>query len=107
MPAEAGARAVLAFAALGDDTRLALAERLANGPASIVSLTEGTSMSRQAITKHLRVMENAGLVRCHRIGRMTLWQLERKNLQDAGRHLDRISRQWDDALKRLRHYVES
>jgi len=94
------------FAALGDPTRLALAERLSRGPAAIVRLTEGNDMTRQAVTKHLRVMERAGLVRCTRLGRTTVWALERGRLEDAQAHLAAISRQWDDALGRLRSFVE-
>ena len=73
---------------------------------SITRLTTGARMSRQAITKHLRVMEESGLVRCTRHGRETLWQLEQKRLEDARRHLDIISKQWDIALLRLHAFAE-
>jgi DNA-binding transcriptional ArsR family regulator len=73
---------------------------------SIAKLTEGSKVTRQAITKHLRVMEGSGLVRCTRHGRESLWQLERRRLDDARRYLDIISRRWDDALLRLRKLVE-
>lgn len=73
---------------------------------SIARLTSGTDVTRQAITKHLRVMEDAGLVRGHRHGRESVWQLERKRLEDAKRYLDMIAKQWDDALGRLRALVE-
>lgn len=63
-------------------------------------------MTRQAITKHLRVMERAGLVRCKRYGRESIWQLEQRRLADAQRCLDLISKQWDEALGRLRKLVE-
>lgn len=74
---------------------------------SIASLTTGSKITRQAITKHLRVMENAGLVRSVRRGRECIWQLEHRRLHDARHYLDRISREWDDALARLREFVEN
>jgi len=95
------------FAALGDETRLHLVVRLCEeGPMSITRLTEGANVTRQAITKHLRVMEGSGLVRSRRHGRESVWQLEQRRLADARRYLDRISRQWDAALLRLRAFVE-
>ena len=95
------------FAALGDTTRLRLVYRLyAEGSASISRLTAGTGVTRQAITKHLRVMQNSGLVRSTRRGRERIWQLNQQRLQDARRHLHLISKQWDDALARLRKFVE-
>ena len=95
------------FAALGDETRLRLVARLCDeGPMSIAKLTAGSKMSRQAITKHLRVMEGARLVHSSRHGRESLWRLDQRRLQEARRYLDVISRQWDDALGRLRTFVE-
>jgi DNA-binding transcriptional ArsR family regulator len=95
------------FAALGDEIRLRLISRLSGaGPLSITSLSAGSPVTRQAITKHLRVMEKAGLTRCRRRGRESLWQLDRRPLDDARRYLDLISAQWDDALARLRALVE-
>lgn len=95
------------FAALGDAIRLRLVVRLCDeGSASIRALTTGTGVTRQAITKHLRVMQDSGLVRSTKRGRERLWQLNQHRLQDARRHLDVISKQWDDALTRLRHFVE-
>ena len=73
---------------------------------SITRLTAGTRITRQAITKHLRVMEGAGLVRSRRRGRESVWQLEQQRLEDARRYLGLISKQWDDALGRLRKFVE-
>jgi DNA-binding transcriptional ArsR family regulator len=96
------------FAALGDETRLRLITRLCDdGPVSITRLTKGTRVTRQAITKHLRVMEGSGLVRTTRHGRESLWQLDRRRLEDARRYLDAISQQWDAALLRLRNFVEN
>ena len=94
------------FAALGDRTRLRLVSRLCDlGPTSITRLTAGSSVTRQAITKHLRVMERAGLVRHRRRGRESLWQVDPERLDDARRYLEMISRQWDEALGRLRDFV--
>ncbi|HUI56021.1 MAG TPA: metalloregulator ArsR/SmtB family transcription factor [Bryobacteraceae bacterium] len=96
------------FAALGDETRLRLVARLsASGPMSIAKLTTGSRVTRQGITKHLRVMERAGLVRSARRGRERIWQLEQRRLEDARRHLEQISKQWDVALGRLRALVET
>jgi len=112
MPASARALAELAdsasvFAALGDETRLRLVSRLSNdGPLSITQLTEDFDISRQAITKHLQVMESAGLVRSMQQGRESLWQLEQKRLAAARRHLQTISAQWDQTLGRLKRFVE-
>jgi len=73
---------------------------------SITRLTAGSKVTRQAITKHLRVMAEAGLVRSRRHGRESVWQLDAQPLEDACRYLDLISKQWDDALGRLRKFVE-
>jgi DNA-binding transcriptional ArsR family regulator len=95
------------FAALGDETRLRLVARLCDsGPMSIARLTEGSKVTRQAITKHLRLMEGSGLVSSTRHGRESVWQLDRRRLEEARRYLDAISQQWDDALLRLRDFVE-
>lgn len=96
------------FAALGDETRLALLARLADGvPCSITQLAADASITRQAIAKHLRVLADAGLVRGVRRGRESLYQLEPKSLQIARDSLERISEQWDDALERLKAFVET
>lgn len=95
------------FAALGDETRLSLLTRLGGGsPLSIARLTEGSTLTRQAITKHLRVLEDAGLVRGVRRGRESLFELEPGPLDEARRALDRVSRRWDEALARLKKFVE-
>ena len=95
------------FAALGDETRLRLVIRLSSGgPGSITQLSAKSDVSRQAITKHLRVLAEAGLVRSTRRGREQVWDLEPKRLADAHDYLNRISRQWDEALDRLRRFVE-
>ena len=95
------------FAALGDGTRLRIVARLCSGgPMSITRLTSGSRVTRQAISKHLRVLESAGVVRSTRRGRESLWQLERRRISEARRYLDTISSQWDEALERLRALVE-
>jgi len=72
---------------------------------SITRLAKGSNVTRQAITKHLRVMEQAGLVRSRRRGRESLWQVDPERLEDARHYLEMISRQWDEALSRLRDFV--
>lgn len=95
------------FAALGDQTRLALLARLGAGPAmSITRLTESSTLTRQAITKHLGVLREAGLVRGVRKGREQLFQINASSLVEARRALEAVSRQWDDALARLKAFVE-
>ena len=95
------------FAALGDDTRLALINRLANGKASsIAHLTEGTDVTRQAITKHLRVLQKAHIVRSVRSGRENLFVLDPEPIRDAGEFVEMMSRRWDEALLRLKALVE-
>ena len=96
------------FAALGDETRLRLIARLSDdGPLSIASLAGGFDISRQAISKHLRVISDAGLARCGRKGRETVWQLKQDGLADAQRYLQTISKDWDDKLRRLKQLVEA
>jgi len=95
------------FAALGDPTRLALVRRLSTeGALSVTALTNGTRISRQAVTKHLVVLARAGLVESERHGRERLWALAPGQIDEARRALEQISRQWDDALGRLRKLVE-
>jgi DNA-binding transcriptional ArsR family regulator len=96
------------FAALGDETRLSVLGRLAGGePQSIARLTAGTRLTRQAVTKHLRVLEGAGMVRSVRMGRENRFTLEPRPIDEARAYLDLVSRQWDDALARLKAFVES
>ena len=96
----------LLFAALGEETRLRIVSRLCDGPMSISKLTTGSRITRQAITKHLRVLEEAHLVHSTRRGRERILQLDRRRLEDARGYLDMISKQWDSALNRLRDFVE-
>jgi DNA-binding transcriptional ArsR family regulator len=102
------ARAATLFAALGDDTRMKVVARLCkSGPQSIVRLTEGTKVSRQAITKHLHTLADAGLVRSAREGREQIWKIQPGRLAEAGRYLDEISERWDEAIERLQVLVET
>ena len=100
------ARATL-FAALGDETRLLLLARLASGRQySIAQLTEGSALTRQAITKHLRVLERVKVVHGVRRGRENLFEFDPRPLQPARDYLDHVSEQWDQALGRLKLFVE-
>jgi DNA-binding transcriptional ArsR family regulator len=95
------------FAALGDDTRLHIVGRLsAEGPTSIARLTIGTGLTRQAVTKHLHVLGEVGLVRGRYLGRENVWELQRQQLHQARQSLDAIAAQWDRALGRLKAFVE-
>lgn len=95
------------FAALGDRTRLSLLAKLSDGQMqSIARLAADTSLTRQAITKHLRVLENAGLVRSARVGRESQFAFRPEPIVEAKAYLDGVSQQWDDALSRLRAFVE-
>ena len=96
------------FAALGDDVRLLLVARLSRGePLSISRLSEGLPITRQAVTKHLLVLSGAGLVASERRGREQQWALKPNGIRDAERYLAIISKQWGDALGRLKAFVES
>jgi DNA-binding transcriptional ArsR family regulator len=102
-----GKDASAVFAALGDQTRLRLVTRLsAEGPLSIARLTAGSSVTRQAVTKHLHVLAVAGLAHSVQLGRERIWELEPQPLLTAGECLSRISAQWDEALGRLKQFVE-
>ncbi|MBX9601560.1 MAG: metalloregulator ArsR/SmtB family transcription factor [Bryobacteraceae bacterium] len=95
------------FAALGDEARLELVRRLCNdGPQSITALTREAGRTRQAVTKHLRIMERSGVARCTRRGRESIWRIRPHSIEQARQHLERISRQWDAALDRLQLMVE-
>lgn len=96
------------FAALGDKTRLALVLRLIDsGPRAITELAAQSTVSRQAITKHLEVLESAGLVSDTKRGRERIWEVETKRFEEAGEQLAEISKRWDQALHRLKAFVES
>jgi DNA-binding transcriptional ArsR family regulator len=95
------------FAALGDATRLALLSTLAAGaPRSIAQLAGGAKITRQAITKHLRVLENVGLVHSVRAGRQSLFELDPAPIAEVQEYLRRVAEQWDQVLARLKSLVE-
>lgn len=95
------------FSALGDETRLVLVTKLCNsGPLSITELTLGTSLTRQAITKHLEVMQAVGILHSHQKGREKIWDLNEKRLQVGKDYLDLVSAKWDESLDRLKALVE-
>jgi DNA-binding transcriptional ArsR family regulator len=101
------AQAAPIFAALGDETRLELVTRLGRtGPLSISRLAAGSSVSRQAVTKHLNVLAEAGLVRGERRGRESIWEFRSDPLDVARRFIEQVSHQWDERLERLRQVVE-
>jgi DNA-binding transcriptional ArsR family regulator len=94
------------FFALGDGTRLSVVTKLARGALSATALSEGAEVTRQAIVKHLRVLEGAGLVTHTKSGREVLYALEARRLEQARSFLDRVSSGWDRAIERLREHVE-
>lgn len=105
-PSRLATRALI-FAALGDETRLLVLARLSDGrPQSIARLTAGTNLTRQAVTKHLKVLANAGVVRNVRSGRENLFELKPQPIDEVRNYLDQVSRQWDEALARLKAQVE-
>lgn len=100
--------AATVFAALGDPTRLGLVAKLCDGSRrSIAQLSNDLPLTRQAISKHLRVLENARVVRSERVGRESLFVLDPKPIDDARRYIELVSGQWDAALSRLKALVES
>lgn len=101
------AAAAAVFAALGDPTRLALVVRLSDGSRqSIAQLTDGHALTRQAISKHLRVLEEAGVVASRRAGRESLFALNPRPLEEVRSYIAQVSGQWDASLSRLKSFVE-
>lgn len=95
------------FAALGDTTRLLLVSRLCDGQHhSISQLAAGMQFSRQGVTKHLKVLEEAGVVVSERKGRETRFAFTRGGFDSLQTYLEHISLQWDQALGRLQDFVE-
>jgi len=95
------------FFALGDRTRLSVVNKLGTGGAlSATTLSDGAKVTRQAIVKHLKVLEGAGLVNHEKRGREVLYALEPARLEDARSFLDAVSASWDRAIERLRKLVE-
>ena len=101
-------RSAPVFAALGDPRRLRMVRHLSDrGPQSLVRLTIGSGISRQAIRKHARILERAGVVRSFRLGRERRLELRPERLAEAERYLERVSVEWDRALGRLRRKLEA
>jgi len=95
------------FAALGDEVRLGLIAKLSSGrPYSISKLTQGSRLTRQAMTKHLRVLERVGILRCMRAGRESRFEFDPRPLAGMKEYLDLVSERWDQALSRLKSFVE-
>ena len=95
------------FAALGDRTRLALLSRLSTGPSrSITELSSGGGITRQAVTKHLEVLETAGLVERVRAGRESRFAYRAEPVREAKAYLEAVGARWDEALTRLKATVE-
>ena len=96
------------FAALGDETRLQLVVRLSDGRQhSIAQLTADSALTRQAVTKHLLVLKRAKIVQSRRSGRQSLFELNPQPLNELQQYLVQVSQHWDEALNRLRLFVES
>lgn len=101
------ARTAVTLAALGDRTRLSLLTKLSGGARSISQLTHGSHLTRQAITKHLRVLERAQIVRCTRSGRHRFFEIDPEPVRQLRDYLDHISAEWDTTLDRLKSLVEN
>ena len=96
------------FAALGDETRLTLIAKLSRGrPQSIAELTQDSNLTRQAVTKHLRILEGVGIVHSAYSGRENRFELDTRPFRDIGEYLRFVSEEWDQALSRLKTFVES
>jgi DNA-binding transcriptional ArsR family regulator len=97
----------LVFRALGDATRLSLIGELSRGqPRSISQLTQGAKLTRQAITKHLRVLETVGIVHSVRKGRESRFEFDPEPISGIKEYVNFVSEQWDQALSRLKSFVE-
>ena len=96
------------FAALGDETRLSLVAKLCGGqPYSISQLTQGSKLTRQAITKHLRVLESVGIVHSLQAGRESRFEFDPEPIEETKKYLDFVSQQRNNVLSRLKSFVES
>jgi DNA-binding transcriptional ArsR family regulator len=89
------------FAALADPTRRALLQRLADGEASVAELARPFEMSQPAISKHLKVLEQAGLVTRNRVGTARYSRLEAEPLREATEYMERYKRFWNTTFDRL------
>jgi DNA-binding transcriptional ArsR family regulator len=93
------------FAALADPTRRAILARLVAGEASVTALAEPFAMSLPAISKHLKVLERAGLIARGREAQWRPCRLEAGPLKDAAEWLEHYRRFWEESLDRLEHYL--
>ena len=93
------------FSALADPTRRAILEQLTKGDSSVGALAEPHDMSPPAISKHLRVLEKAGLIACKKEGRVHRMQLESAPLREATVWLDRYRRFWEEKFDALDGYL--
>ena len=92
---------------MGDETRLSLIARLCRvSQQSISQLAEGTTLTRQAVTKHLQVLERVGLVRSVRKGRETLFEFDATPIETMTQYLDLVSRQWEKKLTDLQTFLD-
>lgn len=94
------------FAALGDDTRWSILSALGEGAASASALAKRLPVSRQAITKHLAVLQEVGLVEPVRIGREVQFRVIASQLSETARRLDRIGAEWDRRLTAIKRIAE-
>jgi DNA-binding transcriptional ArsR family regulator len=92
------------FAALGDDTRRTIFERVAKRPTSVGKLAEGLHVSRPAVSQHLRVLLEAGLVRQRREGAKSIYAIDPRGVQAMREYLDKF---WDRALAAFKEAAES
>lgn len=100
-------RRAAVFAALGDPIRLGLVMTLSAGPPQSISrLAEHAQMTRQGLTRHLRTLEHAGVVHSTRIGRESVFKFRPEPLRELRSYLEKVSAEWDDALSRLKSFVE-
>jgi DNA-binding transcriptional ArsR family regulator len=93
------------FAALADPTRRAILARLAAGAASVTELAEPFNMSLPAISKHLKVLEHAGLIARGREAQWRPCQLEAGPLKDAAEWIEHYRRFWEQSFDRLGEYL--
>lgn len=94
------------FGALADPTRRAMLERLARGPATAGELAQPHGISKPAVTKHLRVLENAGLMVRQKHGRFHLCELDPKPMNGANEWIERHRKFWNGRLDSLERYIE-
>ncbi|QCQ93199.1 ArsR/SmtB family transcription factor [Rhodococcus sp. SGAir0479] len=95
------------FAALADDTRWAVLLRLGRGPASASALARELPVSRQAIARHLAVLQEVGLVNAERDGREVRFVAVGARLSETAGQLERIAAGWDRRLDRIKRRAES